>query len=158
MDKDLKRSDILSLDMATKTGFASTHSSGTWNFTETKKRNDNKKHLHFYNTVKQFIIDNEIKFVVAEAPVLNKRRYTAMVSLSELRGILFLICDELGLPEPKFESPSTIKLFATKNGHASKEQMVMAVKRNWNIDVVDDNEADAICLMYFFFSKHKIRK
>lgn len=47
---DLKKEDILALDIATHTGYYSTHGSGTWDFTE-KKSNDWKQHLDFRTTL-----------------------------------------------------------------------------------------------------------
>ena len=43
--EELKREHILALDIATHCGYFSVHESGTWNFTEGKRRNGNKQHL-----------------------------------------------------------------------------------------------------------------
>ena len=40
--EELKREHILALDIATHCGYFSVHESGTWNFTEGKRRNGNK--------------------------------------------------------------------------------------------------------------------
>ena len=43
----LTKADVLSLDIATHTGYHSIHGSGTWDFTEAKYRNNNKQHKAF---------------------------------------------------------------------------------------------------------------
>ena len=45
---DLKRNEVLALDVAEHTGYYSTHGMGTWNFAESAK-NDYKQHLAFRN-------------------------------------------------------------------------------------------------------------
>ena len=37
----LTREQVLALDIATHTGYFSLHEAGTWNFTESKRRNGN---------------------------------------------------------------------------------------------------------------------
>ncbi|MCO7113813.1 hypothetical protein NIB75_18705 [Bacteroides uniformis] len=43
----LTREQVLALDIATHTGYFSLHEAGTWNFTESKRRNGNKMHGAF---------------------------------------------------------------------------------------------------------------
>ena len=83
---DLKKEDILALDIATHTGYYSTHGSGTWDFTE-KKSNDWKQHLDFRTTLLNFIQKNNIRLIAAE-DVNVGGRFSGMRKLSEFRGIL----------------------------------------------------------------------
>lgn len=39
---NLTKQEILALDIATHTGYYSMHGNGVWNFTESKRRNENK--------------------------------------------------------------------------------------------------------------------
>ena len=119
----ITRDNILSLDIATHCGYYSTHEAGTWNFTQKTGRNAIEQHLSFYNTLKEFIQKNDIKLIVAE-DVNVKGKFVGMRKLSEFRGILFLICAQLGLPEPKFVNVSTVKKWATGDGKADKEKMI----------------------------------
>ena len=62
---------VLALDIATHTGYYSVHESGTWNFTESKHRNDNKQHKDFRNTLLSFIKNYGILRIVAEDVNVN---------------------------------------------------------------------------------------
>ena len=42
----LTREQVLALDIATHTGYFSLHEAGTWNFTESKRRNGNNKKIN----------------------------------------------------------------------------------------------------------------
>ena len=155
---DLKKEEILALDIATNCGYHTFSSGGgTWNFTESKSRNGNKKHKDFRETLINFITKNNIKFVVAEDVIMAPKRFRATVSLSELRGILLEVCDTLDLPEPEFLNPTNLKTFATGKGNASKTDMEAAAKERYGINVADDNHADAVFALFFFTRKFKIR-
>lgn len=155
---DLKKDEILALDIATKTGYHTfSCGGGTWNFTESKTRNGNKKHKHFRDTLMKFIQDNNIRMVVAEDVLMAKGRFNATVSLSEQRGILLEVCDTLDLPEPEFLNATNIKMFATGKGNASKEEMEKAIETKYNIEVADDNHADAVAILFLFARKFRIR-
>lgn len=151
----LNKSDLLALDVATHTGYYSIHGFGTWNFTESKKRNDNKQHKDFRDTIMRFIQDHSIKQIVAEDINVNKH-FSDMRKLSEFRGILFEICDELNLPEPAFINVSTLKKWATGNGRASKQEMIQACIDKYKFYPTDDNVSDACHLYYYYIRKFRI--
>lgn len=155
--KDLKKEEVLALDIAEHCGFHTwDRGGGTWTFTESKSRNGNKKHKHLRDTLIEFIQKNDIRMVIAEDVLMNKKRFRVTVALSELRGILIEVCDTLDLPEPEFINATNIKMFATGKGNADKDEMVAAVKKRYNIIPQDDNHADAISALYFFCRKFKI--
>ena len=52
----LTREQVLALDIATHTGYFSLHEAGTWNFTESKRRNGNKMHGAFRTTLLRGIL------------------------------------------------------------------------------------------------------
>ena len=151
----ITRDNILSLDIATHCGYYSTHEAGTWNFTQKTGRNAIEQHLSFYNTLKEFIQKNDIKLIVAE-DVNVKGKFVGMRKLSEFRGILFLICAQLGLPEPKFVNVSTVKKWATGDGKADKEKMIAYCIKRWNIKLCDDNMADATHIFKYYVRKYKL--
>lgn len=155
-DKDLTLDDVLGLDIATHTGYYSTHESGTWDFTESMRRNNNKQHSAFRETLIAFIEKYGIKRIVAEDVAVNQH-FIDTRKLSEFRGILMEVCDTLDLPEPTFVNPSTLKKWATGNGRATKTDMMKTCIKRWKTSPVDDNEADATHLFMYFVKKFNIR-
>ena len=114
-NKALKHDDILALDVATHCGYFSKHEAGTWNLTESRRRNDNKMHGSFRSLLIDFIRKYDIKQIVAEDVSINRHFYD-LRRLSELRGVLLEVCDELNLPEPEFVNPAALKKWATGDG------------------------------------------
>lgn len=149
------REEVLALDIATHCGYYSAHGDGTWNFTESKKRNDNKQHKDFRDTLMKFITAHGIRQIVAEDINVNNH-FTDMRKLSEFRGILFEICDELDLPEPEFVNVATLKKWATGNGRADKAEMVRFCELRYHYTAPDDNAADACHLYYYYLRKYRI--
>lgn len=149
------REQVLGLDIATHTGFYSVHESGTWNFTESKRRNDNKMHGAFRVMLLSFIRRYGIRRIVAEDVSVNRHFYD-MRRLAELRGILLAVCDEMDLPEPEFVNPATLKKFATGDGRADKAAMIRACREKYRYEPVDDNAADACHLYHYYLRKYRI--
>ena len=149
------RKEVLALDIATHTGYFSVHEAGTWNFTESRRRNGNRMHVAFRTVLVSFIRAHGIRRVVTEDVSVNRYFYD-MRRLSELRGILIEVCDSLGLPEPEFVNPAVLKKWATGNGHATKAQMVAACKERYGIIPVDDNAADACHLFHYYIRRHRL--
>lgn len=151
----IHREEVLALDIATHCGYYSMHGNGTWNFTESKRRNDNKQHKDFRDTLFGFIREHGIRQVVAEDINVNNH-FTDMRKLSEFRGILFEICDELDLPEPEFVNVATLKKWATGNGRADKAMMMRACEKKYHYVPPDDNAADACHLYYYYCRKYRL--
>lgn len=160
MKKEIKtpkpaKEELLALDIATHTGYYCLKGSGTWNFTESMKRNANKLHKDFRDTLLNFIAAGGIRRIVAEDINVNNHFYD-MRKLSELRGILFEVCDELDLPEPAFVNVAALKKWATGNGRATKSDMADACRRRFNFHPADDNEADAFLIFQYYIFKNQI--
>nr|DAM19493.1 MAG TPA: RuvC [Bacteriophage sp.] len=149
------REQVLGLDIATHTGYYSVHESGTWNFTESKRRNGNKMHGAFRVMLLAFIRRYGIRRIVAEDVSVNRYFYD-MRRLAELRGILLEVCDEMDLPEPEFVNPATLKKFATGDGRADKAAMIRACREKYRYEPVDDNAADACHLYHYYLRKYRI--
>lgn len=154
-DGKLSKPELLALDIATHTGYYSMHESGTWNFAESKKRNNNKQHKDFRDTVMSCILTHGIRQIVAEDINVNKH-FSDMRKLSEFRGILFELCDELDLAEPVFVNVATLKKWATGNGHATKIQMMDACKSRYGFKPLDDNVSDACHLFHYYVRKYRV--
>lgn len=151
----LNRSQLLALDIATTTGYYSLHGSGTWNFSERLARNGGKQHKAFRDTLSGFIILHGIRKIVAEDVDVNKHFYDIR-KLSELRGILLEVCDELGLQEPEFVHVAALKKFATGNGRATKPEMMAACRNNYRFEPTSHDEADAFLLFHYYCRKWRI--
>lgn len=152
--RTLGRDDILALDIAAHCGYFSKHGAGIWDLTESRRRNDNKMHGSFRTLLIDFIQKNGIKQIVAEDVSMNRHFYD-LRRLSELRGVLLEVCDELNLPEPEFVNPATLKKWATGDGHATKSKMVEACKK-YGFVPTDDNAADACHLYFYYIRKHRL--
>lgn len=107
-EEQITRDEVLSMDIATHTGYYSTHASGTWNFKKKQRENDSVEMMKFYETVKEFVLKYGIKQIVVEDINVNNH-FTDMRKLSKFRGVLELLCAELGLPDPKSVNVSTVK-------------------------------------------------
>lgn len=152
---NVAREEILALDVATRCGYYSLRESGTWNLAESKRRNGNKMHGAFRTLLLCFIRAYGIRRIVAEDVAVNRHFYD-LRRLSELRGILLEVCDEMELPEPEFVNPSTLKKFATGDGRATKECMVRACREKYRYDPPDDNAADACHLYHYYLRKYRL--
>ncbi|WP_320888872.1 hypothetical protein [Bacteroides sp.] len=156
MDKDtINKSQVLALDLGARTGYHSVRESGTWNFTESKRRNDNKMHGAFRTMLISFIRCYGIRRIVFEDVVVNQHFFDFR-RLAELRGILFEICDTLDIPEPEAVNPSSLKKWATGNGKAGKTDMVQACIDKYRYTPIDDNAADACHLFHYYVRKYRI--
>lgn len=151
---DLKKEDILALDVAVHCGFCSHDSNGTWNFTE-RMTNNYAEHKDFRDTVIRFIKEHNIRMVAAE-DVSVGTHFNAVRKLSEFRGVLMEVCDELGLPEPMLVNPSHIKKFATGNGKADKKMMMDAMRTKYKKEPVDDNACDAFWIYKLICTRYNL--
>lgn len=150
----LKKEDILALDIATHCGYCSWKGHGTWDFTE-RKVNNYAEHKDFRDTLIRYIQDNNIKVITAEDVTVGTF-FHSMRKLSEYRGVLLEVCDELNLPEPIFINTSAIKKFATGNGKATKEQMIKAMMEKYNEIPCDDNACDAFWLYMLVCKRYRL--
>jgi Holliday junction resolvasome RuvABC endonuclease subunit len=154
-DEVVKMGNVLALDIATHCGYATFGEGGTWDFSESKKRNDNKQHGSFRATLIKFIQEHDIKRIVAEDCNVNKHFFDER-KLAEFRGILLEICDTLNIPEPAFINTGTLKKWATGDGKADKAKMIEYCIKRWHIEPIDDNEADATHIYFWYIKKFHI--
>lgn len=156
----LKRENVLALDVASHCGFKSAYGHGTWYFPPTESApkhlgKDYGQHKAFRMKIFDFIVENDIKVVAVEDVSFSKFSM-ATRKLSELRGVLLELCETLDIPVVTF-NVKDIKKFATGNGNADKDAMIAACRSRWRIDVGDDdNAADAVHIFFYFCKRYKL--
>lgn len=138
-----KAKGILSLDIASNTGFCTATASGVWNLTPRKNESKGMRLIKFKASLREIVQSEQISLIVFEGAVTYSK-FPNHVAL-ELQGVLKLFCEEVGI-EYKSYMPSEIKKFATGKGNANKEAMIKAANERFGYNVRDDNEADAVCL------------
>jgi len=102
-------------------------------------RDELRTHLEFitshYGPIKQVCIEDAAYAATNRADALG-----------QLRGVL-AVCASDFCPDIQLVEPTRLKKYATGNGGASKERMIEAAMREWEITLNDD-EADAIWLAH----------
>jgi len=112
-------------------------------------------HKECYICPEQRVLDvfNEVKYIGnvlhLEAIYIEGLSYMSVSpTLFERCGLLYLIITylfEKDIPY-KIIPPTSLKKFATTNGHADKKMMMRVAKCRWDVDFGDDNLCDAYCL------------
>ncbi len=148
--------NILALDLGTKCGY-SVHKpelsnptrgnlSGVWNFAASRFDSHGQKFVGFKNALHEMFLMEDIKFVVYE----EVRAHIAVDAAHSYGGFLAIlqsVCLEHKV-EYKGVPVGTIKKYATGKGNAKKPDMIVAASRLFpSINVIDDNHADALCLL-----------
>ena len=134
--------NILALDIATTTGWKTETSSGVWKLKQKKDDSTGMKLVRLKSYLKELITLEKIDIVVYERPAGMFK--SAIITESELIGVVLLLCEELSLQYTAY-SATEIKKFATGKGNAKKQDMIdAAIALGYNPE--DDNEADAIHL------------
>ncbi len=141
--------NMLALDVATKTGWATYGHSGTWNFTPKAKDDKSIRLALIRSNVSTIIESMKLKVVVYEMPMIyrSKKRTPNFISF-EMLGVVKLVCLDKGIKMRGFQA-AKIKKFATGNGAAAKPDMEKFCKLRYGIDPVDDNHADALHLYHY---------
>jgi Holliday junction resolvasome RuvABC endonuclease subunit len=140
----------LSLDLGTATGFAwgtkGAVASGTWDLRPKKYEGAGVRYLKFRKSLDEFHKSNPITLVTFEA-VRRHLGTDAAHIYGGLMGTLEAWCEANGVPY--FGVPvQTIKKYWTGKGNANKEAMIRTAAM-MGFEVHDDNEADAIALLYY---------
>ena len=134
--------EILALDVATKTGFASKYGSGVWDLSPKRDESKGMRLIRFHKKLRELKESINFDIVVFERSAGFHKN--ALVIQSELHGVLKLFCEESNI-EYKAYSAAEIKKHATGKGNAKKEIMITTAQEKWSdIEIIDDNHADAL--------------
>lgn len=140
---------VLSLDLATNTGWASGDPADRPRFgthTLPSTGDDVGRFLFVHREwLTAFIQIEHPAFVVYEAPILpGQTNKATVIKLMSLAGLTELICRDLQVRCFEVHLQS-VKKFLAGSGRATKPDMVAAARR-FGFDVRNDNEADAIAI------------
>ena len=148
------REEVLALDIATHCGFFSLHGSGTWNFTESLRRNGNKMHKGFpgypdslhYGT--RYPADRgrgreRDGSLLRHAPPVGRAAFSSRCAMSGPA--------RTGIRQ---------RVHPEEVGHGRREggqgQDDARVCRALSLYPQDDNAADACHLFYYYLRKYRI--
>lgn len=144
---------ILALDPATKCGFAhSLGASGVWDLSVRKDESSGMRLIRLRSKLDEFA--DHVDLVVYESARNAKHANTVKV-LGQIQGVVQVWVEDHDGVEHRGYSPSEIKKHATGKGNASKEAMVAAAVKRWpDLEVLDDNHADALWLLDLAMSEY----
>lgn len=148
---------VLALDLGSKCGWAkSDYEHGVWILG--KQGEPTNVRYDRYREMLRAALTDDVDVVTAKIAVYEKVRShgRAGSDAQHMYGVFEYItqeeCKLAGIPLVAAEV-TTIKKYATGNGRASKAEMVYAAQNKWGNAVKDDNEADALWMMDFVFSR-----
>lgn len=142
--------NIISLDLGSTTGWATITdgvvNSGSKSLALTKYEGRGMQFLKFKRFLGQLVTCVHPEFIVLE----EVRRHLGTDAAHAYGGYLAHVgsyCEEAGIPHAGV-AVGTIKKFATGKGNANKDEMIEAAKKLFpDQEIVDDNQADALCLL-----------
>lgn len=141
--------NILSLDLATTTGWAYNNPSlngGIWSLKPKRGSSEGMKQIKLRSMLQDFL--NTVKtidLIVYEKPA--GRFMTGVISVAELVSVVKVFCEDNGIDYTSYR-PTEVKKWATGKGNSNKQIMLDEAKKRWeNIDIIDDNMADAMLML-----------
>ncbi len=97
---------------------------------------------------------NNVTLAAVEGPSLGSINHAD--DLGQVRGVVQVVLMDLGV-EPILVAPSSLKLFVAAKGDATKEQMIAATARTWDVVIPQDDVCDAHGLARFAEEYHEGR-
>lgn len=164
--RDRRDVGLMALDLATRTGYCLSGTSGVWNLAPTYKKAEKGRKLgevtrgirqrKFWTMLSQVVPQHKIKIISFEKPLIYraKKRKPNFVGF-ELAGVLKLFC-ELNNIRLLGYNAAHIKQAGTGRGNANKVQMTSAAIARFAEPVDDDNEADALHLYHLTIQDLKL--
>ena len=152
--------DFLGLDTASVTGWAHSANpsafSGTWNIGIKQYESSGMRLIRFAKLLREVVTYNSeaSTLVIAyEQPIIAQGKRASLPATmlhSQLVGIVQVIAEDHGIECCGYHL-STVKAHALKDqprgSKRDKVAMVAAAERKWDFPFIDDNLADALCLM-----------
>lgn len=152
-----KGGDCLCLDLGTQTGWARTVGadtfSGSASFHNGRYEGGGMRFLKFRNFLEILHRQSPVSVVYFEE-VRNHKGVDASHIYGGFMAHLAAWCEEMGVPYAGIPV-GTIKKHACGYGNAGKPEMIAAAKRR-GYAPVDDNEADALCLLAYVLEERSV--
>jgi Holliday junction resolvasome RuvABC endonuclease subunit len=141
----MDRLRILALDVATKTGWATSTASGVWDLKIKKDESKGMRLIRLKSKIVEICSLEKIELVVFERT--SGFHKNALIVQAEMHGVMKATLEELGIDYRAYSAPE-IKKHATGKGNAKKDAMIEAAQNRWpTMEVIDDNHADAYWLL-----------
>lgn len=140
---------VVGLDLSlASTGVAGVHGAGAWAATIRSHPSAEVSQFSRLRLIRASVMDyvRSADLVVVEGPAIS-RQTGQHLTRAGLWHIVMEAVDAAGIPWAEV-GPTTVKKYATGNGGASKDAVLLAVERRWGkqVRVDNNNEADALVL------------
>lgn len=138
---------ILGLDPANNCGYA--HNCGVrgvWKLTNKTDKHPGRRLERFRRFLFRMKRDHGIDVIAYEDASFGSHHSAVQAAHNQLAGIINLCAAEWDIPVFKY-TPSHLKKWLTDSGKSTKEQMIAAVKTMFDIEVENDNVADAVTVL-----------
>lgn len=106
----------------------------------------------------KLIKEHRVTNVCAEDAAKAFKGVNALISHARYKAIIDLVCEKQKVVQHKAIGPSTLKAVSCDNGRADKGQMIKAARLLYQIDVSDDNAADACHVAMYLMNQLKKNK
>lgn len=144
----------LALDFATKTGWAhSAGPSGVWDFSIKKDESSGMRLIRFSAKLREILAACNTELIVFETVSVGSGKKANMDGVklqSKMQAMIEILVEETDNLECCSYHLNKIKAFALpcKGTKRDKAAMLAAARKEWpDVDVVDDNHADALWLL-----------
>ena len=148
--------NVMGIDQATETGIAFQMKGMInptvfiWDLSIGTHETCGLKWLRFESRLREFLQRKKIQALAYEMPA--GRNQKPLLHSAKLIAIIEKVCAEDEVEYIEL-TPSEVKKFATGNGNANKEAMIVAAKELWDYTGDNDNEADAMHILQLLKSK-----
>jgi len=142
---------IIGIDPGTMCGWAITEdgkrlASGVWQLKTNRHEGGGMRYLRVRRYLEQLLEFYKIDALAYE----EVRRHMGVDAAHIYGGIvgqITAICEDQSIPFQAIPV-GTAKKLATKRGNASKDDMIKAANKKWDLELTDDNEADALWMAF----------
>lgn len=151
------KKNILALDIATVTGWAwsdgTTIEHGLWDLRRAHVGHEGEVYANFENRLYDFLDRRPVDKIWFEELLFADKSLASVKLRTALRAY---VVGTAAKNQIAFDSVAitTLKHFATGNGHAGKPEMVHACRCKLGFDVSDHNEVDALWVLHYGQAEH----